>query len=104
MPINSAVVIARLLSTEGFTDHVASEVRRYALRQATKDQRKRYKRRKQAFAAMLRCKLDPAEKLLLGKVISALCKMHFDTGLRIGLTAHAHEHSKPVELNQEEEE
>jgi hypothetical protein len=45
---------------------------------------------------LAQAKLSEAERLLLGKVIGAMCKMHFDTGLRMGLTAFACEHAKPL--------
>jgi hypothetical protein len=43
MPVNSAIVIARLLSTEGFTEHTSQAVKRYALGQATPGQIRRWK-------------------------------------------------------------
>jgi len=53
-------------------------------------------RHKSALSELAQAKLSEAERLLLGKVIGAMCKMHFDTGLRMGLTAFACEHAKPL--------
>lgn len=49
--INSAVVVARLLGTEGFTDHVANEVKRYWMHRSglTDRQRKSIERLKTEF-------------------------------------------------------
>ncbi len=104
MSINSAIVIARLLSTEGFSDHVSGEIKRYALRQATRGQRQRWKNYKRAFSELVLAKLSEADRLVLGKMIGVMCKMHFDTGLRMGLTAFACEHPKPMPAHELREE
>lgn len=93
--LNSTVVIARLLDSEGFTPHVANGVARFALKQATVGQRRRYKRTKRIFSELAKTKLTDTDKMVLGKFMSAKLEMSFNTGLRIGLTAFA-------EMSQEE--
>lgn len=88
---NSAVVIARMLNTEGFTDHVAGLVRSYSLKHATPGQLRRFKRTKQLFSEMVKAKLDERDKLVLGRMLSYMARTNFDTGLRIGMTAFLHE-------------
>ena len=88
---NSAVVIARMLSTEGFTDHVAALVHRYSLRNATPGQLRRYKSIKKAFSEMVKAKLDERDRLVLGKMMGVLTRTSFDTGLKIGMTAFVQE-------------
>lgn len=85
--LNSPVAIAKLLSTEGFTDHIASLVTRYALKQTTAGQRRRFKRNKKLFSAMVKENLSETDKMVLGKFMGAKLAMSFDVGLRIGLTA-----------------
>ena len=93
--INSAVAIARLLDSEGFTDHTAQAVMRYAQRRSgfTDNQRRHWQKRITAFREIT-VKLSPGEKLILGKFIAARQKASFDAGLRIGLTACVTEHNK----------
>lgn len=84
----SAICVARLLNTEGFTEYTAGEVKRYALRSnATTRQRQRYSQVKKAFADMVKEKLNERDKIVMGKFINMLSKMQFDTGIRIGITA-----------------
>ena len=86
-PLNSAVVIARLLGTEGCTDHVAKEVERYWRRtEKLTDGQKERIRKLEVGLAELASKLTEAEKALLGKFIGWQKKMSFQTGLKIGLT------------------
>ena len=85
--LNSSLAIAKLLATEGFSDHVASLVARHALKMATPGQRKRYKRNKKLFSEMIQSKLTEADKQILGKFISMKLAMSFDIGLRMGITA-----------------
>ena len=53
--VNSAVVIARLLGTEGFTDHVAAQVKRYWMHRSglTERQRKSIERLKKEFGEIM---------------------------------------------------
>lgn len=87
---NSAVCIARLLSTEGFTDYIGQQVKRYALRNATDHQRRSFLRTQRRFKRVMQ-KLDRDEKKIVGAFIRNLEGMGFDTGLRIGLTAYQRE-------------
>jgi len=84
----SSVVIARLLSTEGFSAHVASEVKRYALKHATRYQGKRYREVKAEFSEIMQ-RLTKSERMIVGAYIRTLKGMSFDVALRIGLTAYA---------------
>jgi hypothetical protein len=84
----SAIVIAELLSTEGFNEHTSSMITKYALHQATQGQRHRFRKFKRMFSAMVKEKLTDADRLILGKFMAVKFKMHMDTGLRMGLTAY----------------
>jgi hypothetical protein len=84
---NSALIVARLLDTEGFSAHVASEVKRYSLRNARPEQLRRYREVKAEFSGIMQ-RLTKQERLLVGAYIRILKGMSFDTGLKIGLTAH----------------
>lgn len=85
--VNSAVVIARLLGTEGFTDHVAAQVKRYWMHRSglTDRQRKSIERLKKEFGLIMNDKLGEGERLIVGKYLGLLMRMQFDTGLKIGL-------------------
>lgn len=87
--VNSAVVIARLLGTEGFTDHTAAQVKRYWMHRSglTERQRKSIERLKKEFGAIMNSKLGEGERLIIGKYIGLLMRMGFDTGLKIGIQA-----------------
>jgi len=85
---NSAIIVARLLDTEGFSSHVASQVKRYALKNARRDQVKRYREVKAEFSEIMQ-KLTKGERMIVGAYIRILKGMSFDTALKIGLTAHA---------------
>jgi hypothetical protein len=58
--LNSAVAIARLLNTEGFTDHVANECERYYRRNSvlTDRQKRSLASVERAFSKMVQEKLD----------------------------------------------
>lgn len=89
-PLNSAIVIAKLLDCEGFSDYTANQVERYWKRNEVKTdrQKRQVERLEQAFSEWT--KDMPADKrLLLGKFIAMHQKMGFDTGVRIGLTCSA---------------
>ncbi len=85
--VNSAVVIARLLGTEGFTDHVAAQVKRYWMHRSglTDRQRRSIERLKKEFGVIMNDKLGEGERLIVGKYFGLLMRMQFDTGLKIGL-------------------
>lgn len=86
--INSAVVIARLLGCEGFTDHLANQIERYWRRSSgLTDRQERQIVKLDMAIAEIANKLDVKERLALGRFIGLHKKMSFDTGLRIGMTA-----------------
>lgn len=86
--VNSAVVIARLLGTEGFTDHVAAQVKRYWMHRSglTDRQRKSIERLKKEFGEIMHG-MNEGQRLIIGKYFGLLMRMQFDTGLKIGIQA-----------------
>lgn len=82
----SSVVIAKLLGSEGFSDHVANMVEKYWLRTILRG-RGKARNLEKAFSEQVVPKLNDGDKLILGKFISLHKKMSFDVGIRIGLTA-----------------
>jgi hypothetical protein len=96
--IKSSVVIARLLKSEGFNDHVAGIVEQY-WRKTIIGPKGRSKMRKLDKEITDICKkLTDADRLILGKFIAAHKAMSFDAGLRIGLTAFARKTDKEYEI------
>ena len=97
--INSAVVIAKLLATEGFTDFVANEVEKYWRKKSglTDRQQKSLQLLDIEFTDIMKS-LTKAQCLVVGKFIGLHKKMSFDTGLKIGLQAIAQNHAKDVEI------
>lgn len=96
--LRSSVVIAQLLDSEGFSDHVANIVEKYWLKNICKgSMRKRHRKFEQDITAMCR-KLTDGERMILGKFISMHKRMSFDTGLRIGLTTFARKIDKEYVL------
>ena len=92
--IKSSVVIAKLLDSEGFSDHVQNIVERYWMKNiCTHGARKSVRKLDLEVGAMCK-KLTDAEKLILGKFISLHKRMSFDSGLNIGLTCFARKHDK----------
>lgn len=88
-PLRSSVAIARLLDSEGFSDHVENIVERYWMKNICgHGARRRYRKMDKEVGEMCK-KLTDAEKLVLGKFIALHKRMSFDTGLRIGLTTFA---------------
>jgi len=86
--IKSSVVIARLLCSEGFTDHVGNKIEKYWKAQIMRNQaRRRIAKLEREFSEMIQSKMNAKEKLLLGRFISLHKRMSFDTGLRVGLQA-----------------
>jgi hypothetical protein len=89
-PLRSAVVIGKLLSTEGFNDHVAGMVEKYWKKSAGLNERQRRQIKKLERALSRVCGDMPiGDRLILGKFIGLHKKMSFDTGLKIGLQAFA---------------
>ena len=101
--LRSSVAIAKLLDSEGFSDHVGNMVERYWLRIVSANARKKHRRLERSIAEMCK-KLDDGEKLILGKFISMHKAMSFQTGLRIGLTAFATKHDKEFDVPDDERE
>ena len=92
--MKSSVVIARLLGSEGFSDHVANMVERYWMKNICRPGgRKKYRKFEKEITVMC-SKLTDAEKMILGKFISVHKRMSFDTGLSIGLSAFARKTDK----------
>lgn len=88
--MKSAIVIAKLLDCEGFTDYTANQIENYFRHRGglTDRQKRLIERLERAIAEW--CKDLPEEKrLLLGKFVGLHKKMAFDTGLRMGLTCMA---------------
>lgn len=88
---NSAVVIARLLGTEGFSDYVANGVEQYWRKKSglSARQRKQIERLDKEVARIMAAASE-GDRQIMGRFIGLHKKMSFDTGLRIGLTALTH--------------
>ena len=95
--IRSSVVIAKVLDSEGFNEHVQNQVEKYWLHISGPAARKKHRRLDRDIAEMCK-KLTDGEKLVLGKFISMHKAMSFQTGLRIGLTAFACKCDKSYEV------
>lgn len=95
---SSAIIVARLLATEGFTDHTANEVERYWKRRSGLSPRQeRQIKRLEAELSEIMKSLSAGDRLVIGRFIGLRMKMAFDTGLKIGLQAFAQWTDKPVE-------
>lgn len=98
--LNSAVVIARLLSTEGFSDYTANEVTRYwKHRSGLTDRQMRQVERLEERVSEIMARLDVGDNLVIGKFIGLHKKMSFDTGVKIGLQAFATVNGKDIETD-----
>lgn len=95
---NSAVVIARLLGTEGFTDHLANEIERYWKTKSglTNRQLKQLQQLDEKLSEVMKG-LSVADRLVVGRFIGLHKKMSFETGLKIGLQAFAQRANKEIE-------
>ena len=89
----SAATVAQLLGLEGYSDYVHNQVKRYWKRIIMRGGTRRVRRLEQDFSEFMADATD-AERLIVGKFISQRAKESFDTGLRIGLMAHAHQNDK----------
>src|SRR5580698_7123 len=96
-PINSSVVIARLLDSEGFTDYVANQVERYWRRNVAvlASDRRRMSSLDKSISDLCR-EMPAVDKKTLGNFVGLHKKMSFDVGLRIGLAAFAQRNGKVV--------
>jgi hypothetical protein len=94
----SAVVIARLLATEGFTDHTANQVERYWKEKSglNRRQQRQISRLEDEISALAK-DLSVTQRLALGRFIGLHKKMSFDAGLKIGLQAFAQRMDKLIE-------
>lgn len=93
-PLRTASVIAKLLGVEGYSDFVHNQIERYWRNKVMRrDAGSRIHRLDADFSEIM-IELSDGEKLIVGKFISLRCQMSFNTGLRIGLTAHAHVNDK----------
>ena len=90
---NSAIIVAKLLDTEGFTEHTANVVDRFARRQMGKREQERHDKTERAMGNVCE-NLDDATKLVIGAFVTLHKKMSFETGVRIGLTAMATKDAK----------
>lgn len=99
----SAVIIARLLSTEGFTDHTANLVESYWRKNSGlsfRQQRQISQLDKKVGEIMKDLPIET--RLVIGRFIGLHKKMSFDTGLKIGLQAFATKMDKEIEINDPE--
>lgn len=94
----SAVVIARLLATEGFTDHTANVVEKYWKKKSglTARQEKQLAQLEKKFSKFM-ANVSIEDRLVIGRFIGLHKKMSFDTGLKIGLQAFATKMDKEIE-------
>ena len=99
--VNSAVVIARLLSTEGFSDRVSNHIEKYFKKNSSLSyrQKKQLDRLEKELSDMC-MKLTEGEKQVLGRFIGLHKKMSFHVGLKIGLTSWACKNSKQVDVDE----
>ena len=97
-PLRSAVVIGKLLSTEGFTDHVACMIEKYWKKSSglTERQRRQMKRLETELSRICG-DMPPGDRLVLGRFIGLHKKMSFDTGLKIGIQAFATRQDKSID-------
>lgn len=95
---SSAVIVARCLGVEGYSDHVHNQVRLYWMRTVMDKRRAGHVAANERRFKMLVAELDlnVKEKRILGRFISLRSQMNFDVGLRIGMQAFAHEVDKPL--------
>lgn len=95
--VNSAVVIAKLLGTEGFSDFVANQVESYWKgRSGLTERQQRSIARLDKEISRICESLSEGDKMLFGKFIGLHKKMSFDTGLKIGLQAFATKANKEI--------
>ena len=99
--INSVVAIARLLDGDGFTEHVANQVRRYWNHcvAPTDRQRERWAKKEKTFKETVSPHLTDAQKTALGEFITLQEKRSFDAGLRIGLTTRMYDFNSELKAN-----
>lgn len=89
-PPRSAVSIAKLLGTEGYSDFVHNQVERY-WRQIVLHGNGGNVDRVDAQFSDIMATLSPEDKKIIGEFITYKSKMNFDTGLRLGVQATLHD-------------
>lgn len=86
-PIKSTVIIAKLLGSSGYDEFAVGCVKKYWRRNCEQPRAKaRNAKKKRAFSALVKEKLNDSDRIVLGQFLSMFAKMNFDAGLRIGLT------------------
>lgn len=96
-PLRSAIVIAQLLGTEGFTDFVANMVEKYwKHRSGLTDRQREQIADLEHEMGRIMAPLSPGDRLVIGKFIGLHKKMSFDTGLKIGLQTFATKVDKEI--------
>lgn len=97
----SAVIIARLLSTEGFTDYTANLVESYWKKKSglTARQERQIAQLEKKFSKFME-DVSIEDRLVIGRFIGLHKKMSFDTGLKIGLQAFATKMDKEIEIEE----
>lgn len=93
----TATTVAQLLGVEGYSDFAHNQVKKYWRRVIMRrGAGKRVRNLERDFSEFMR-DATPADKLLVGKFIAQRAKESFDTGLRIGVMAFAHERDKATD-------
>lgn len=101
--MRSAIVVAKLLKCDGFTDHTGNIIEKYWLKNICHPGGKKKYRKYEREVTELCKKLTDAERMILGKFISTHKAMSFDAGLRIGLTAFARKGDKEYAMVETDE-
>ncbi len=94
----SGAVIAKLLSTEGFTEHLANRMDVYWRHAAglTKRQRMQFAELEREFGEIM-SEMPIGDRMVVGKFLTYQKKVGFDTGLKIGLGAFAARNGQEVD-------
>lgn len=96
-PIRTSATLAKILKTEGWTDHLANEVERYIFGCVTTErQRRQAERVEAAFKREIVPRLSEGDRMVLGRFLSLKMAVGFDAGLRTGLGARIHQSEDPV--------
>jgi predicted DNA-binding ribbon-helix-helix protein len=98
--LRTATTIAELLGVEGYSDYAHNQVKSYWRRVVMKGGPRRLRNLEKDFSEFMES-ASAADKLIVGKFISQRARESFDTGLRIGLMAYAHQRDKHVTFDDE---
>lgn len=91
---NSAIIIARILGTEGYSIHVHNEVKRWWKRTVMDQRRaKKIARLEREFGEFMK-DASEADRLLVGRFIALRAQQSFEAGFRIGFQGFVHEQTK----------